>query len=1172
MKVGEFKQMMAYMTRPAPQTQVADLVDEMEPGPLKDELKDKFDPNQETYEEYLQRKGLGERPFNAANGGSPIVEPPKSMQVDTTTSNPVPEYDIRDFKNDAEIFVLASHNNTLPRADIVDKLNSLAQKGLDAGTFTMQEAADTVKELQFYFQDRAQKQRLRDVVPEGIGTVERDNRAIGGGVIEGEDLGTREGFAEARFDDPSQGVKAGDDLGTGIKQVFKKGYASPKYATSSIGKEKSRQFKTLEEAKKRREILVKEYEEAFTYTGKYDYDELIKDPDFEKYWKDRVDGNEITQVRGAKTQKTINDAITKVIKRYKLKKNDYKGIFEAVRKESQIAESIRKDVKSYKGKKPLFSASVLFNLMETFNKSYKPNVGTLNTAQMEELLKLPKGELSKLMTYIGKPLPDESVRLEKVSDTSRILKASVLKDKLDAAGITYSKFQREPGVKGGRDYRFVLDPDRKKADQKFEILKNSKDFGFPQTPKTPSKKLRNILSGLSKASEEYQKYGYGTDSGTISNLRKALNKHLASLNDKELIKFIKKHPKIENLVTVRFDPESPNIFKNVKLEDMSIKDIRNKANFEIEHIRGFENVKYDQATKKITDGIGVEYPKNLYIINKGLNNSVKKQVENYVANFPEETEKIKKINNYFNKNKITYFNRRTNQYGGYKPTNSAVDLSHFGITKANQLKDLITGTYIDEKGVERVKTSDPNKLIATINEVQESRGMPKLKGGMFDVRGRFALPVAFLLGGGYFGQGLIKEISEGRNPLSMSAVASETGQLPQGSPGQINQEEKSFIEEYPLTTGTAAALSPLATKKGRKIYGALAKPLLKAFGSVTTGGFLSGKELMSEDPNLAIAGADLLLPEVGKRVPGASTGILSNLGRFALNPFQILEGASKYGKLGRAVAMGARIPSLMTPVGLTLIGAEGVKKLYDAEQEEKARVEAMSPEDRESYLQEKQDTEEFMARASAAYGGRMSFADGPDDPSKRNFMKILGGLASLPIFSRLFGVADKAAPLVKEVQDLSTKAPPYFFKLIDKIKQFGEDSTRSLGTGEREKVTTYRTSDADYELYEDLNTGSVQIKIRKGDPDGSTGYKEQELTLTKGQSDESAGVVPDNYDEYTVRPDNDGKLKDVDYGLEDIDDLIEELGPENITVKELKDMGYDVDKLGPVIKQKLGIK
>ena len=69
MKIGEYEQMMAYLTRPG--------------------FKD---------------------------GTEKIVEPPKSMQMDTTTSNPIPEYDINDFKNDAEIFVLAYHNNTLPRA------------------------------------------------------------------------------------------------------------------------------------------------------------------------------------------------------------------------------------------------------------------------------------------------------------------------------------------------------------------------------------------------------------------------------------------------------------------------------------------------------------------------------------------------------------------------------------------------------------------------------------------------------------------------------------------------------------------------------------------------------------------------------------------------------------------------------------------------------------------------------------------------------------------------------------------------------------------------------------------------------------------------------------------------------------------------------------------------
>ena len=69
-EIAKYNGMMSYLTRPpAPKTQVADLVDDLEPGALKDEMKGKFDPDQETYEEYLQRKGLGERPFNASDGG-----------------------------------------------------------------------------------------------------------------------------------------------------------------------------------------------------------------------------------------------------------------------------------------------------------------------------------------------------------------------------------------------------------------------------------------------------------------------------------------------------------------------------------------------------------------------------------------------------------------------------------------------------------------------------------------------------------------------------------------------------------------------------------------------------------------------------------------------------------------------------------------------------------------------------------------------------------------------------------------------------------------------------------------------------------------------------------------------------------------------------------------------
>ena len=68
-KIANYNQMMSWLTRPAtPKTQVADLADDLQPGPLKDEMLNDFDPSQETYEEYLQRKNL-DRPFNAQDGG-----------------------------------------------------------------------------------------------------------------------------------------------------------------------------------------------------------------------------------------------------------------------------------------------------------------------------------------------------------------------------------------------------------------------------------------------------------------------------------------------------------------------------------------------------------------------------------------------------------------------------------------------------------------------------------------------------------------------------------------------------------------------------------------------------------------------------------------------------------------------------------------------------------------------------------------------------------------------------------------------------------------------------------------------------------------------------------------------------------------------------------------------
>ena len=68
MKIHEYNEMMAYLMRPEPKMQQAKLVDDLEPGSLKDKLLKDFDPSQETYEEYLRRKSLDRETLSEGGG------------------------------------------------------------------------------------------------------------------------------------------------------------------------------------------------------------------------------------------------------------------------------------------------------------------------------------------------------------------------------------------------------------------------------------------------------------------------------------------------------------------------------------------------------------------------------------------------------------------------------------------------------------------------------------------------------------------------------------------------------------------------------------------------------------------------------------------------------------------------------------------------------------------------------------------------------------------------------------------------------------------------------------------------------------------------------------------------------------------------------------------------
>ena len=528
-------------------------------------------------------------------------------------------------------------------------------------------------------------------------------------------IGDRQPFAEAGLADPANNIVKGQDLGTGIQQRLKDG-KKIKYITSAVKDTVLREHKTYKDAKDFRETLIEKYKigDPKAYKGKYNYKELIKDKDFEKFWKAKVDAkasDSIIQGQGSR------EGIQKVIKKYNLKPNDYEGIFNKVVQEVRITEGVRKNTASSKGKTKLVSNKILDNLMETFKNAYKPALGTIDTKTMGKLLKLPDGELERLMGFIDKSIPAETAHLMDSDVVSRTEKAAAVKKMLNDAGITFEKHGR---IGEGSRWRFKLDKDSKK----FKKLEKSKTFGF--VTEKPVRKYpinyKDKFTEISRKSAEYKKMEYSKDSGAVRQLTKALNNAVKGMSDAQLLAFVNANPKIKNLVTVRFDPSSPNLFTNTPLEKMTISEIRQNLQFERDHIQGRSTVKYDAATKKILDGIGVEYPKNLYIINKALNISTKQRVENFVANYPNETEKIKKIDKYFKDNKISYYNRRTGTYGGARPSKSAVELGHLGLTKISELKKLLTGTYKDTSGRIKPITKDVDKLIAALIERNKARG------------------------------------------------------------------------------------------------------------------------------------------------------------------------------------------------------------------------------------------------------------------------------------------------------------------------------------------------------------------------------------------------------------------------------------------------------------------
>jgi hypothetical protein len=162
----------------------------------------------------------------------------------------------------------------------------------------------------------------------------------------------------------------------------------------------------------------------------------------------------------------------------------------------------------------------------------------------------------------------------------------------------------------------------------------------------------------------------------------------------------------------------------------------------------------------------------------------------------------------------------------------------------------------------------------------------------------------------------------------------------------------------------------------------------------------------------------------------------------------------------------------------------------------------------------------------------MLTANGMD---RRQFLQMTGAGGTV-ILAKMLGFGDEMAIATKATEkatvEAATTVPPYFFDLVNIIKNKGFDITQKSATKNLEKVYRYKG----YEVYEDLATG--EIRIEKGSSIKTDDDTLQILEYKPGQADETTkGKPADNYEEITES--KYGDPSDIDKPLEEIEDGVD---------------------------------
>jgi len=148
---------------------------------------------------------------------------------------------------------------------------------------------------------------------------------------------------------------------------------------------------------------------------------------------------------------------------------------------------------------------------------------------------------------------------------------------------------------------------------------------------------------------------------------------------------------------------------------------------------------------------------------------------------------------------------------------------------------------------------------------------------------------------------------------------------------------------------------------------------------------------------------------------------------------------------------------------------------------------------------------------------------------RRSFLKLLGGIASLPIMGRVFKLGKPASQIAEEVSsNLKQQGmPDFFYELVSGVKRFGKKTESSR----------------DYDVYKFTHPETKQsVEVIDGPGETAISFETDkgfrgEMGVKKGQADEmtKGQTPPDEYyegEEVYRGIGGDGYTKDFEEGIE----------------------------------------